>query len=243
MHRATLPICLASIALPAAVQAAPITFNATVGARSASATFDTSGTNLIVTLTNTATGDVGVPTDVLTAVFFDITGNPALTRVAGELAPGSFVQEDGQPNTTPSPIGGEYAYRGGGATLAHGAEQGLSAVGFGVFGPPDLFPGGDVGGQANPPDGLDFGLVPATDNPTTHNGGADRVLVNDSVVFTLGGLPGGFNPATSISNVTFQYGTGLNEPSVGGVPEPTTVALIGAATTGLLMRRRRRQTR
>ena len=48
--------------------------------RSASVLFEVNGSQLIVTLTNTSTEDVLAPDEVLTAVFFDIEGDPTLTR-------------------------------------------------------------------------------------------------------------------------------------------------------------------
>ena len=57
-------------------EAAPITFSGSSGTRAASVTFDTSGTNLIVTLTNTSAFDALVPIDILTAVFFSLAGDP-----------------------------------------------------------------------------------------------------------------------------------------------------------------------
>src|SRR5262245_58630885 len=70
------------------------------GPLSASAEFAVSGSSLVVTLTNTGTGDVLVPSDVLTAVLFDVSGTPLmLTRTSAVLAPGSSVlyDLDGQP--------------------------------------------------------------------------------------------------------------------------------------------------
>jgi hypothetical protein len=61
------------------------------------------------------------------------------------------------------------------------------------------------------------------------------------VVFTLSGF-GSLDPATSISNIRFQYGTALNEGDFGGddggggeeIPDGgTTVALLGLALVSL----------
>jgi hypothetical protein len=142
-----------------------------------------------------------------------------------DLTPGSGI------------ISGEYSYLGGGPTLMWGGEQGLSAVGYGVFGPGNRFPGGNVADQGNPPGGLDFGLSSAGDDPTTHNGGANRALVKNSVIFTLGGLPAGFNPLVDVTNVTFQYGTNMEEPHI-TVPEPASASLLVTAGAVLLLRRR-----
>jgi hypothetical protein len=217
----------------------PTTFNGSSGALSASAKFDTSGTDLVITLTNTAAGDVVRPTDILTGVFFDLAGNPALSRTSVVLAPGSKVYKNNVDLTPGSGIiSGEYCYLGGGPTLMWGAEQGVSAVGYGVFGPANRFPGGNVADHGNPPGGLDFGLSSAGDNPATHNGGANRALVRNSVIFTLGGLPAGFNPIVDVTNVTFQYGTAMDEPHI-TVPEPASAGLLITAGAMLLLRRRR----
>jgi hypothetical protein len=79
------------------------------------------------------------------------------------------------------------------------------------------------------------------------------------VIFTLSDLPGGFDPMASgsITNVSFQYGTALDEPNVpaddgdggggggGGspVPEPSTVLLFGSGllALGLWGKRKYRQ--
>lgn len=58
------------VTIPFQASATPVTFNASSGLLSASATFDIVGGNLSVTLTNTSTNDVLAPSDVLTALFF-----------------------------------------------------------------------------------------------------------------------------------------------------------------------------
>ena len=69
-------------------------------------------------------------------------------------------------------------------------------------------------------------------------------MIKNAVVFTLGGLPGGFN-VESISNVYFQYGTSLDEPRYVGrkrevVPEPLTLLTILSAAGGIGAYLRRR---
>src|SRR5712691_9326837 len=76
-------------ALPAS--AFPVTFTGSSGNLSASAKFDVSGADLIITLTNTSPNDVLVPTDVLTAIFFDLDPTLTLDRVSAVVAPGSTV--------------------------------------------------------------------------------------------------------------------------------------------------------
>src|SRR6476661_4284267 len=60
--------------------AGPVLFTGSSGGLAATASFDIVGSQLEVVLSNTSTGDVLVPSDALTAVFFNIAGNPLLTR-------------------------------------------------------------------------------------------------------------------------------------------------------------------
>jgi hypothetical protein len=210
-----------------------MTFSATDGTRQASVIFQTNGTDLIITLENTSSGDALVPTDVLTALFFDVNG-PALdlTRESAVLATGSAVFFGG---TDPGGVvGGEWAYRSE-LIGPHNAAYGISASGFGLFGPGDRFPGSNLQGPLSL-NGLDYGITSAGDDPATGNAamtGADALITN-AVVFTLSGVPAYFDPAQSICNVSYQYGTALSEPYV---PEPESLALLSLGS--LLMNRRR----
>src|SRR4051812_12025509 len=56
---------------------------------SAAADFNFSGSQLILKLTNN--NAASVPSDILTAIFFDLSGNPGLTYVSGVTASGSCV--------------------------------------------------------------------------------------------------------------------------------------------------------
>lgn len=226
--------------------AAAVTFTGSDSfGRAASATFDTSGTNFLVTLTNTSSADVLVPTDVLTGVFFNLSGDPSLRRTSAVLASGStvFYDSDGQP--AGGVVGGEWAYNADvSSDSLRGVNQGISASGLGIFGRSNRFPGANLADNENV-GGLDYGILSAGDNPGTGNGGVTGSggLIRNSVVFTLSGLPTGFNPLTSVRNVFFQYGTNLSEPRIAGtatstpnpnsqsVPEPSTMA--GLLVTGL----------
>src|ERR1041384_830335 len=90
---AVLPVAALSFALLAGTPASanPITFVGSSGSLAASATFDVSGSSLIVTLTNTSSADVLVPTDVLTGVFFNLGGNPTLAKTSATIGGGSPV--------------------------------------------------------------------------------------------------------------------------------------------------------
>ena len=220
---------------------APITFAGSSGSLAASATFDTSGTNLIITFSNISLADVLVPGDVLTALFWD---GPTISPVSVVLNSGSTVlfgvsDPDGV-------VGGEWAYKCGLAGAP--AACGLSSAGFGWFGPGDVFPGSNLQGPLSP-DGVQYGLTSRGDNPLTGNAPVtgDNALIQYSVVATLTGLPEGFDPSSSITDAWFQYGTAPDEPGFSSnVPEPALMGAVGLVLLGLggfrefRMRRRHR---
>jgi len=231
---------IASICVIAAacgpVFGAAITFTGASAHRAASASFEASGADLIVTLTNTSTADALVPVDILTGIFFDIGGAPlALTRTSAVLATGSVVHFG--PVDPGNVVGGEWAYK---AALGGpgGRDYGIGSAGFGLFGPTDLFPGTDLQPPTSP-NGLEYGITSFGDNLATGNAPVTgpNALIQHSVVFTMTGLPGGFDPNSMIQNVLFQYGTDLSEPSIPGVPEPAIAMPLLIA--GLLAIRRR----
>src|SRR5262245_6923889 len=86
---------LALLLAAAPAQAAPVTFTGgTPGVGlAAQATFNAVGNFLQVKLANVG-GDVGVPSEILTAVLFNINGVAALTPISASHAPGSFVVFD-----------------------------------------------------------------------------------------------------------------------------------------------------
>jgi MYXO-CTERM domain-containing protein len=211
------------------------------GSLAAQAEFSLSGSDLVVTLTNTSLADVMVPSDVLTAMFFDISGSAvALTRTSGLLAPGSsvFYDPDGQP--AGGVVGGEWAYRGGMTGAPGNRAYGISSTGINLFGPGDLFPGPDLCPPITP-DGLQYGILSAGDNTATGNSAIlnSGGLIKNSVIFTLGGAGANFD-LSRINNVLFFYGTSPGEGSLPGqqTPAPGALALIGLG--GALCLRRRR---
>ncbi len=231
---------LAVWALPAPALAGPITISMTDGDRSASAEFVRSGSNLVVTLTNTSTADMLVPSDILTGIFFNISGNPTLSRISALVPLGSsvFVGNSGA-DVTPADrvVGGEWAYRHSIAGLPP-FNGGISSTGLDIFGPFDMFPGPNLQGPASP-GGVQYGITSAGDNLLTGNGGiSGEHLIKNSVVFTLGGFDS--EPDAVILSVAFQFGTDLDEPRFTvNVPEPGTLVLAALALLALIGFRRR----
>lgn len=208
--------------LVSAASAGTLSVSLAAGNLAASATFEVVGSELEVTLTNTSTFDVMVPADVLTAVFWDVSGSSlGLAGGSAVLGPGSVVHFGiSDPGGV---VGGEFSYLEG-ISGPLGAAYGISASGFGIFGESSRFPGSDLDGPAAP-NGLNYGLVSDGDSVGTGNSPVtgDVPLIQNQVVFRLSGLPSGFDPESMISNVNFQYGTDLSEPNL---PEPGALALL-----------------
>jgi hypothetical protein len=220
-------------------------------ALSASVSFDLaiSGitTQLVVTLTNTGAYQPNDPADILTAVFFTLPGDPTLSRVSAVLDSSSvlFLQGAAAIESSGNVVGGEWAYATDLTHAPHGASQGISATGFNLFGPPDVFPGPMLGGlEGKPPDGVSWGLTTSMDDASAYNGGLTRRgFIKDSIVVTLGDVPAGLD-LSGISDVSFQYGTSLRKPNIIGViPEPSTLALLSGGLLAVFILRRRHRAR
>lgn len=224
---------VATLELAVVPAAGAVTFSGNSGSLAASVSFNAVGTDLQVTLTNTATSDVLVPADVLTGVFFNLVGGPTLAPASASLNGGSTVQYG---SLAGGNAGAGWQYLEG--INQYNASRGISAAGLGIFGPTGNFPSPVVS-----IDGLDYGLLSAGDNISTGNTGVtgSGPLIQNSVVFTLSGLDGFVPSATDITNITFQYGTALNEPHFSPVPEPGILSLIGAGLVGMRLIRRRRR--
>ena len=229
------------VIVPIPASATNITFNDAFGSH---ATFAVINVNqLEVTLWTDR--NVMNNAQVLTALFFDISGTPSLAPLSATVPVKSAT--DGTTNnsflyiggtnygfTTPLNVAGEWTYKSG-LSLPGGGTYGISSSGFGLFGPSDLFPGGsDLNPVTTGPDGGDFGLI-GLSAAGPSNPGYD-LLVKNTTVFVLSGLPAVFDPSANIVDPFFQYGT-----TIGQVPEPTTMLLLGIGLIGLWGARRKRK--
>jgi hypothetical protein len=82
---------------------------------------------------------------------------------------------------------------------------------------------------------LQYGITSASDNPITGNTPVTgtNALIQNSVTFLLGGLPTSFDLDRELfSDISFQYGTSLDEPNL-PVPEPATMLLLGSGLLGI----------
>ncbi len=212
-------------------------------ALAAQAIFEFNGNDLTVTLINIATADntssnKDVSANTLTGVFFDLTGSPTLTPVSALIAAGSLVQagqcDVGPCDGTTTNVGGEFGY--GAGAFPGGADRGISSSGFGLFGSGNF--GGPNLDDPNALDGINFGIISLDPSYLPNNGLANDPLIRNQVVFKLTGVAG--LDIDDLSDVSFQYGTGLNEPRIPGtppdedVPEPTSLLLLGFALAGLV---------
>ena len=201
--------------------------------------FDLSGSNLTVTLTNTATQTFNstntlVPTNVLTGVLFDIAGNTslgALTPGNANLASGSHMLTTGSSPTTStidtSASGWGYGTPTGGTF--NGQHYGIEA--FGGISTASL---ANFANSNTPPnsamnlDGLDYGII-GPGYVSGGNGGvtSENPFEQTAEVFHFTVNSSTFTDVSQISNVSFQYGTNNGDAAF----PPTTKASPAISTT------------
>jgi hypothetical protein len=209
-----------------AASAASITFvGSSGGLVAATRITDIGGGVLRIELGNFGSAAV-IPVDVLTGVMFD--GNNAVLSSLGNI---SAFTSSTTTITNPNSCGAGAAACPNGANLNVGGEFasaanplgvydfGISSSGLGIFGQGN-FIGPDL---SNPTavNGLNFGMVSI---PNGISGGANpqvlsQPLLRGVVTFNVQGQVG-FNPATGITGVRFQYGTALTDANFIGTPLP-----------------------
>ena len=241
-------IFLVAFTVAAPARAADFVWSFTSGGLGASAVFhDLGGGMLQITLTNTGTGDVFAPTEVLTALQFSCN--------CGSLAPvsattnGPVVNTGAQVYASGLNVGGEFGLgtttegfapaSGGYAITSMG---GFNGIGQPNFGGPEL-----QGPPSNALDGLQYGIVPSTENGVGNGDVSGSDLIQHEVVFVLSGFNGNMN----FTNLGFQYGTSVGANSFSGgssggsqqtlVPEPTSLLLFGSGLAMTAYRTRRKK--
>ena len=199
-----------------------VTYTGSQGTLSASATFSQTGTVLHIMLQNTSTGDVKVPTDVLTGMLFN---SPTLTPVSASLIGVSEYK-----SSTNFGDGWGYGHVSAfGFTNAIDATGAVNGLGHSNFSTTHTNLGG-----------LNYGIVSAGDNPATGNTGVTGKgpLAKSEVDFTLT-TPVGFQLSDLGNTVEFVYGTNLEDPHFNGhhdltpTPEPGTMVMFGSGIIGL----------
>jgi len=240
------------LALTAPARAATTSFTfGPSGSLSATATFTTVGNQLTVVLTNTG-GDVLIPADVLTALFFNCAGCGTLTAVSATSLGDTFLgTTDLAAEPAGSNVGGEWAYSAGLAGAPGGATMGISSSGLSpLFGGAN-FNGSNLSGPTAL-DGLQYGVVSSSDDPSTGNGGVmGNEVTHSGVSFVLTSNLADITGAT-FSSTSVQYGTSLDEPNLPGtssgsgsgqtlVPEPTSLLLFGSGLAMTAYRTRRKK--
>lgn len=210
-----------------------ITVTATSGALKADAGFTVSGSTLTLVLTNSASGSVSQPNQVLMGAFFNLPTGVSLTPVSAAITSGSFGVNG--LNGSVVAISNVGAYWGFSPSVSYSGlgTNGVAASGLsGLFNQGSFFsPGANLGGA-------DYGLVPAGftgSQPLSNN----DPLISKSMTFTFsftGNLSESYF-STSPANVSFQYGTAPTETNIRppggntpGVPDSgSSLALGGIA--------------
>jgi len=237
-----LGLALAALACTASTAGAVcVTFDGSVGSRTASASFSASGADLVITLRNLSVTPASSASELLTGVFFNINGaSESFTRVSAAIS--NTPIGPANPNNA---VLGNWGFKSGLVGVPGGVAYGLGSTQLGLFGPNETFPtSGTQGYVSNSDDSVIPGGLDDTSSGSPGGPLAGPSSGSYTAVFTLSNLSSAFSPSL-ISNVRFQYGTALTDPSIPGA-YLTTVPLPGAAGAGLatfaliFSRRRRR---
>ena len=242
-------LSLTALAMAVAGSANAIVFNfAGVSNQSgdilhASVEFLVSGTSLTVIVTNTDDNAAYNGADVLSSVYWDMTGSPTVSNGNAALTAGSFMEKinHGAPGTV-NPFNNEWFWKAPNPGYIPDLSQlgphdySFGATGAVNFSPTNdsfdkVFHGGTGTGGAND----DYGLVP-TDGQTVGN--SSNVYCNNSMTFT-------FDLSSAISesdihNVTVSYGSGAPGSGTVVTPEPASMGAVAIGIVALLRRRLRR---
>ena len=228
---ATFAVMLASGSSSAALMSFTASGTGADGALSANADFTTSAGQLVVALTNTLSASVfRSPGQALSDISFTLSSAPGTTSFGTSTASGQF---------------GDISSLGVVTFVAVDTQTGQAS-------PLRWFLNGSIVGNTITLEAIGGGqpsqmIAPGiADGGTYANANAGLRNFNSYIIgpatFTL--LLPGVTEATTVSEVTFSFGTGPDTfiPGVPPliVPEPTTVALLGIALVALASTRRRR---
>jgi hypothetical protein len=203
----------------------------------ASVTFTVSDLQLVITLSNTATYDADDSADVLTGIFFTLAGDLSLTPTSALLGSDTAIKDRPGESGPGMNVGNQWAYRNDLTGMASGANEGIAIANLKEFGNRHRFSGPKLGSSG----GVKYGVTTDFDSLGNDKSSIkNQQLIENSVVFTMGGLPTNFTLA-DISNFSFQYGANLNDGNLAGtisgsgspvIPEPNTIALVAVGLLG-----------